>query len=134
MERHIPETMRAAVAFGSGTLRVVDRPVPRPGPGEVLVKVAACAICGSDPPILSHPLRGQPPFGEFTPGHEWAGIVMAMGDTVDEFRVGDRVAAQAHRGCIRCWSSRDGDAVLGDHKGARVLLGFRRLSVAEGRA
>ena len=109
MERQIPEMMRAAVAFGSGNLRVVDRPVPRPGPGEVLVKVAACAICGSDPPILSHPLRGQPPFGEFTPGHEWAGTVVAVGDTVDEFEVGDRVAAQAHRGCMRCENCIRGD-------------------------
>ncbi len=109
MATEIPDTMRAAVLFGPNDVRVVDRPVPRPGPEEVLVKVAACAICGSDPLMIAHPLRGQPPFGEFIPGHEWAGTVVAVGETVDEFQVGDRVAAQAHRGCMRCENCIRGD-------------------------
>jgi L-iditol 2-dehydrogenase len=109
MQTDVPDTMRAAVLFGPNDLRVVERPVPRPGPEEVLVKVAACAICGSDPLMLAHPLRAQPPFGEFIPGHEWAGTVVAVGETVDEFRVGDRVAAQAHRGCMRCENCIRGD-------------------------
>lgn len=98
----IPETMRAAVLFGPNDLRVVERPVPRPGPGEVLVKVAYCAICGSDPKLVAHPFPMQPPFGEFIPGHEWTGTVVALGPTVDELNIGDRVAAQSHRGCMRC--------------------------------
>jgi hypothetical protein len=44
----IPETMRAAVLFGPRDIRQVNRPVPRPGPGEVLVKVAMCGTCGTD--------------------------------------------------------------------------------------
>jgi L-iditol 2-dehydrogenase len=44
----IPDTMRAAVLFGPRDIRQIDRPVPRPGPGEVLVKVAMCGTCGTD--------------------------------------------------------------------------------------
>jgi threonine dehydrogenase-like Zn-dependent dehydrogenase len=105
----IPETMRAAVLFGPNDLRVVDWPVPKPGPGEVLVKVEACAICGTDPKLVAHPMVAQPPFGEFVPGHEWSGTVVALGPTVDELKVGDRVAAQTHRGCMRCENCIKGD-------------------------
>ncbi len=105
----IPETMRAAVLFGSNDLRVVEWPVPKPGPGEVLVKVEACAICGTDPKLVAHPMVAQPPYGEFIPGHEWAGTIVALGPTVDEFKVGDRVAAQTHRGCGRCENCIKGD-------------------------
>src|SRR5215469_13370746 len=96
--------MRAAVLFGPNDLRVVDKPVPRPGPGEVLVKIAMCGTCGTDLKIVAsaRPYPSQPPFGEFTPGHEWTGIVVELGDTVDELRIGDRVAIEAHRGCGRC--------------------------------
>ncbi|MHB1005560.1 MAG: alcohol dehydrogenase catalytic domain-containing protein [Chloroflexota bacterium] len=97
---NIPETMRAAVLCGPSDLRVVERPVPVPG--EVLVKVAACAICGSDPKLIAHPFPMQPPFGEFIPGHEWTGTVVALGPTVDELQLGDKVAVQSHRGCMRC--------------------------------
>jgi L-iditol 2-dehydrogenase len=44
----LPRTMRAAVLFGPGDLRVVDRDVPAPGPDEVLVRVAMCGACGTD--------------------------------------------------------------------------------------
>jgi 2-desacetyl-2-hydroxyethyl bacteriochlorophyllide A dehydrogenase len=98
----IPDTMRAAVLFGNRDLRLVDKPVPVPGPGEVLVKVAMCGTCGSDLAIQERPFPGQPPFGSFTPGHEWTGTVVARGETVDEVEVGDRVAIHVHHGCGRC--------------------------------
>src|ERR687892_2542973 len=44
----------------------------------------------------------MPPYGEFIFGHEYAGDVVAVGSTVDEFRVGDRVVVEAHMGCRRC--------------------------------
>ena len=44
----------------------------------------------------------MPPYGEFIFGHEYAGDVVAVGETVDEFRVGDRVVVEAHMGCRRC--------------------------------
>jgi len=98
----VPATMRAAVLFGPGDLRVVRKPTPRPGPGEVLVRVAMCGTCGTDLKIQAHPFPNQPPFGEFTPGHEWTGTVVALGETVDELHLGDRVASEVHKGCGRC--------------------------------
>ncbi|MBV9324908.1 MAG: alcohol dehydrogenase catalytic domain-containing protein [Chloroflexi bacterium] len=94
--------MRAAVLFGPDDLRVVDKPVPAPAAGEVLVKVAMCGTCGTDLKLQTHPFPNQPPFGQFTPGHEWTGTVAALGETVDELAIGDRVAIEAHRGCGRC--------------------------------
>jgi L-iditol 2-dehydrogenase len=99
----IPATMRAAVLAGQGDIRVVEKPVPTPGEGEVLIKVAMCGTCGSDISRVYRPqLPGQPPYGTFTPGHEWTGTVAALGPSVDELAVGDRVAIHAHKGCGRC--------------------------------
>jgi L-iditol 2-dehydrogenase len=98
----VPDSMRAAVLFGPDDLRVVRKPTPVPGLGEVLVRVAMCGTCGTDLKIQDHPFPNQPPFGQFTPGHEWTGTVVALGETVDELQVGDRVAIEAHKGCGRC--------------------------------
>jgi L-iditol 2-dehydrogenase len=98
----IPEKMRAAVLFGPEDIRVIERPVPVPGPGEVLVKVALCGTCGTDLKIFAGHFPLTPPFGQFTPGHEWTGSVVALGEGVDELAVGERVAIEAHHGCGRC--------------------------------
>jgi len=98
----IPEKMKAAVLFGPNDLRVVEKNVPKPGFQEVLLKVEACAICGTDPKILAHGWQNQPPYGEYIPGHEYAGTVLALGDGVVGFSVGDRVAIEPHKGCGVC--------------------------------
>lgn len=98
----VPDSMRAAVLFGPGDIRVVDRPVPQPGPHQVLVRVAMCGTCGTDLKILDGHFPQTPPFGEFTPGHEWAGTVVSLGEGVDEFAPGDRVCIEVHAGCGRC--------------------------------
>jgi 2-desacetyl-2-hydroxyethyl bacteriochlorophyllide A dehydrogenase len=98
----VPNTMRAAVLVAPGEFRILEKRVPEPGPGQVLVKVAMCGTCGTDLKIMHHPFPGQPPFGQFTPGHEWAGTVVGLGPTVDEFKIGDRVGIEAHSGCMRC--------------------------------
>lgn len=98
----LPETMKAVILPTPGKMAVSRKPVPRPGPEEVLVQVAGCGICGTDIKIRDHGLPGQPPFGSFTPGHEYAGTVVALGETVDEFAIGDRVVVHAHKGCDRC--------------------------------
>jgi len=98
----IPPSMRAAVLCGPNDFRIVGKPVPEPGPGEALVRVAMCGTCGTDLKIQTHPFPYQPPFGQFTPGHEWTGTVVKLGPTVDELAVGDRVAIEAHAGCGRC--------------------------------
>jgi L-iditol 2-dehydrogenase len=94
--------MRAAVLFGPRDFRIVERPVPAPGVGEVLVRVAMCGTCGTDLKLQDHPFPDQPAYGQFTPGHEWTGTVVSLGPTVDELGVGDRVAIEAHHGCGRC--------------------------------
>jgi D-arabinose 1-dehydrogenase-like Zn-dependent alcohol dehydrogenase len=85
------ETMRAAMvrAFGE-PLRIEEVPVPRPGPGEVLVKVVATGVCHTD----LHAADGDWPVKPrlpFVPGHEGAGIVAAVGAGVTGLKEGDPV-------------------------------------------
>ena len=116
-----PKEMVAAVLYGEGDLRLVDDyPVPEPGAGEVLIRVGACAICGSDPKILAHGWPNHPPYGVpgqrggFIFGHEYTGEVAALGQGVargggvTELNVGDRVAVEPHKGCGVCDNCRDG--------------------------
>ena len=97
----IPTTMKAVVLHETDVMRVEPRPVPKPAPGEALVKVNCTSICGTDVKVLHRTLQGQPA-GSFIMGHEYAGTVVALGPDVDEFRVGDRVAVEVHKGCERC--------------------------------
>lgn len=110
-----PTEMKAAVLYGEGDLRLVDDyPVPEPEAGEVLIRVGACAICGSDPKILAHGWPNHPPYGVpgqrggFIFGHEYTGQVAALGPGTTEFQVGDRVAVEPHKGCGVCNNCRDG--------------------------
>ncbi|WP_370501303.1 zinc-binding dehydrogenase [Mycolicibacterium sp. jd] len=100
----LPETMKAAVLGEPGQLHVVNKPVPAIAHDEVLVRVHRATLCGTDLKIRSRKFfpTGGPPPGTFTPGHEYAGVVVAVGSSVDEVAVGDRVVAEAHRGCMRC--------------------------------
>jgi L-iditol 2-dehydrogenase len=97
----IPSTMTAVVLHAADDMHVEPRPVPEPGPGEVLLRVNVASICGTDVKVLHRKLMGQPE-GEFVMGHEYAGTVAALGPGVDEFAVGDRVAVEVHKGCERC--------------------------------
>jgi L-iditol 2-dehydrogenase len=101
--------MKAAILMGRNELEVKEVPTPKPGPMEVLLKVESCACCSTDVALMDKPLPGQPPYGNFIPGHEYAGTVAALGETVDEFQVGDRVAVEAHLGCMRCRNCRVGN-------------------------
>ena len=77
-------TMRAArFERASGRLTVQDVPIPQPGPGEVLVRVEAAGICGSD----VHMIKGEfpPPLEQVTPGHEAAGTIAQVGSEVPSF-------------------------------------------------
>lgn len=109
----IPQSMKAWVLDGPGEVRLTSKPVPAPGSGEVLVKVGAVAICGTDLEIIRHGLpamlEGELPFNQnFTPGHEYMGIVVALGPDVDEFAIGERVTVEIHAGCGRCERCRHG--------------------------
>lgn len=96
--------MKAAQLAGWNNIVMNEVPVPSPGAGEVLCRIRAVAICGTDPEIISgnHEKKGWPPEFPFTLGHEWAGDIVALGEGVTEFKVGDRVAGEAHKGCGSC--------------------------------
>lgn len=99
----VPAVMKAAVLGEPGQIRIRELPVPELGPEDVLVQVGRASLCGTDLKIRSREFfKGNPPADDFVPGHEYAGVVVAVGSTVDEFRIGDRVVTEAHRGCMRC--------------------------------
>src|SRR6267143_1934458 len=95
----IPDRMQAWVLGGPEELSLVDRPVPQPGPAEVLVRVDAIAVCATDIEIIRHGVPamidgGLPLTRGCTPGHEYMGPVVKLGPTSDEFRIGDRVTVE----------------------------------------
>ncbi len=109
----IPATMKAWVLDDPERLRLVEKRVPEPGPAEVLVRIDAVAICGTDVEIITKGLpawiEGGLPFNKnFTPGHEYMGTVVKPGAGVDEYGIGDRVAVEIHAGCGRCERCRMG--------------------------
>ncbi|MGZ8154247.1 MAG: zinc-dependent alcohol dehydrogenase [Burkholderiales bacterium] len=109
----VPATMKAWVLQAPGELACVEKPVPRPGAAEVLVRIGATAVCGTDLEVIHHGspalIHGGLPFHRnFTPGHEYMGTIAALGPGVDEFRIGERVAVEIHAGCGRCPRCREG--------------------------
>ncbi len=105
----VPSSMRAAVTRNWNDIRIETVPVPAIESGEVLVRVAACGICGTDLKIVAGVYQGTwPPALPFIQGHEWAGTVVALSEGVTSLRVGDRVAAENHKGCGACANCRRG--------------------------
>ena len=104
-----PAKMRAVVLVAPNRLEVREVPTPSPGPADVLIQVESCALCSTDIALIAAALPGQPPYGDFIVGHEYSGTIVGLGESVDEFAVGDRVAVEAHLGCLRCANCRVGD-------------------------
>jgi threonine dehydrogenase-like Zn-dependent dehydrogenase len=101
-------TMRAARFHGADVpIRLEDVPYPEAGPGEVVVRVAACGICGSDLHFFDDLPTLMPP--PFVLGHEPAGVIESLGEGITEWAPGDRVALHVGRGCGKC------RACLSDH-------------------
>src|ERR671919_1780147 len=94
----LPASMPAAVYRGSGEVAVEDRPVPQPGAGEVLVEVGHCGICGSDLYLIGENL-GSP---GTVMGHEYSGVVAALGEGVTGWAVGDEVVGGPAPRCGQC--------------------------------
>jgi L-iditol 2-dehydrogenase len=95
-------TMRALVKYdhGPGAMELRRVPVPQPGPDEVLIRVEACGICGTDVHILHGRFACDPPV---IVGHEFSGVIAAAGAAVQGWSVGDRVIAEQHVGsCGQC--------------------------------
>ncbi|MDE3202399.1 MAG: zinc-dependent dehydrogenase [Acidobacteriota bacterium] len=102
VDTHIPTTMRAAVYRGINDMRVETVPVPSIGPGELLVKIATCGVCGTDLKKIHFGSHSAPRIF----GHEMAGTVVAVGAGVTRFAVGDRVMTFHHVPCGECYYCR----------------------------
>ncbi len=102
--------MKALRYLGSRKLEVQELPVPEPAKGEVLIKVMACGICGSD----VHGYLGltgrriQP----MTMGHEFCGEVAKLGTSTNKFKVGDKVIVQPIHFCGECVNCKRGLTML----------------------
>ena len=105
----MPRTMRAAVVPALGAkLRIEEVPVPEPGPGQVLVKVAASGVCHTDLHAAKGdwPVKPRPPF---IPGHEGVGVVAALGAGAKGVKEGDRIGVPwLHTACGFCPYCRTG--------------------------
>jgi threonine dehydrogenase-like Zn-dependent dehydrogenase len=97
--------MRAAVLHSVGDLRVEERSIPQPGPGEALVRVTVCGVCGTDAVELDRGLLSRPPV---VLGHEFAGVVEQLGAGVAAPPVGAVVVCGAGISCGECKPCRRG--------------------------
>ena len=100
----IPKKMKAMCLVEYNKVQLMEVEVPQPGEGEVLCRIRSVAICGSDPKMIHghYKYANWPPYFPFIMGHEWAGEIVALGKGVSDFKVGDRVAGEAHVGCGKC--------------------------------
>jgi len=127
-------TMKAAVvrAFGQ-PLQIEEVPVPRPGPGDILVKIEACGVCHTDLHAAEGdwPVKPNPPF---IPGHEGVGYVVAVGAGVNHVKEGDRVgipwlySACGH--CVHCLGGWETLCESQQNAGYSVNGGFAQYALA----
>lgn len=89
--------MNVAVYYNNSDIRLEERPIPKIGPGEILIKTEACSLCGGE--TMEWYLVPRAPK---VLGHEPAGVVAEVGAGVEKFKVGDRVMAHHHVGCMSC--------------------------------
>ncbi len=117
----MPSTMQAVVkAQAAAGIELREVPVPSPGPGQVLVRVQAASVCGTDLHIFNWDPWAQgrikPPL---IPGHEFAGVVAETGLGVTTVKEGDKVSAEMHVACGKCMQCRIGEAHICQH--VRIL-------------
>ena len=112
--------MEALTFRGPRDLECSSRPIPKPGDDELLIRVKAAGICGTDVLVYEGRYGSIYPL---VPGHEFAGVVERAGVAVDGFEAGDRVAAEASWNCGVCRECREGD---GSQCASRVSLGRNR--------
>ena len=116
----IPASMQAAVYRGRNDVRLETVPVPEIGPGELLVRVHTCGICGTDLKKISTGSHSAPRIF----GHETAGQVAAVGEGVTGYQVGDRVVVLHHIPCGECYYCR--------HKVFAQCEGYKKVGITAG--
>lgn len=94
--------MLAAKMYGKNDLRLEEVPVPQPQPGELLIKVKAAAVCGTDVRMLKNGASGIDNEHPRILGHELAGVITEAGNNVKGYSVGQRVAVAPNMGCGIC--------------------------------
>lgn len=99
--------MRVAVDHSNNDVRIEEREIPQPGPGEILVKTAACGVCVAD--TMEWDLANRAPL---VLGHEPTGAVEKVGPGVEKFKPGDRVFVHHHVACLHCEYCRKGNFTM----------------------
>lgn len=118
------ETMQALVVLEPERFEIQDVPVPEPGPMEVLCRVRAVSICGTDSHLIAGDYPGLwPPSFPIIPGHEWAGEIVRLGPGAEKAgcKVGDRVAGTSHDACGVCQPCVEGRYNLCENYGVMEL-------------
>lgn len=115
-----PKRMRAGVYRGERRVVVEEVPVPEIGPGEVLFRVAACGICGTDIKKIQHGFVKPPQIL----GHELAGTIVHVGAGVTKFKPGDRVVSFHHVPCGNCFYC--------EHKLFSQCAGYKKTGLTAG--
>jgi threonine dehydrogenase-like Zn-dependent dehydrogenase len=125
-DRSRPQTMKAATFVEPGRIELREKPVPRVGPLDALLRVTTTTICGTD----VHILKGEYPVARgLTVGHEPVGVIAELGAAVTGYRVGQRVIAGAITPCGQC------NSCLGGHPaqcGGRATGGWRLGNTIDG--
>jgi len=120
----VPETMQALVLLGPDQFEIQEVPCPEPGAMEVLCRVRAVSICGTDSHLIAGDYPGfWPPSFPIIPGHEWAGEIVKLGPGAEKagWSIGDRVAGTSHDACGVCQQCVEGHYNLCENYGVMDL-------------
>jgi (R,R)-butanediol dehydrogenase/meso-butanediol dehydrogenase/diacetyl reductase len=123
----MPSQMQVAFLEGPERITIAEAPVPRPGPGEVLLRVALCGLCGTD----VHAYRLFPYRKPVVMGHEMVGEIAELGSDVENWKVGERVALNPLLRCGSCFWCRRGQWDLCPSTLRGSAGGFAQFRVAE---
>ena len=118
------DTMQALVVLEPEKFEIQEVPVPEPGPMEVLCRVKAVSICGTDSHLIAGDYPGfWPPAFPIIPGHEWSGEIVALGPGAEKagWQIGDRVAGTSHDACGVCQQCVEGRYNLCENYGVMDL-------------
>ncbi len=100
---------KQAFLHGPGDLRIEEVELPALGPNDILIRLKACGICGSDVECFEGvSAEGRYDIGPYTPGHEWAGEAVAVGAAVTSVKPGNKVVGDCVLPCFNCANCKDG--------------------------
>lgn len=110
--------MKSAVFLGKQNIQVMEREIPNPGPDEVLIKVMACGVCGSDVHIYDGDQGSTSTTPPLVQGHEFSGVVVEVGNNVTSCKKRDRVCVDPADNCNECYYCASGMMHHCEHMGA----------------